>query len=355
MQTTHALLRRTGWLTLLISPQLVWCWTVKIVNLTDEKITIDIKSSQAYVGWDKGPVSRSCEFIGKQVDAHAWRDFNYQEVNPLCAAPCTKSITITSPVQLDAPSTLTSCSNVIVIVRKDASGSWKLEYNDWTDDIIKMLEERTRMPVGVRKLYDELGDSPIQTLSVFRQPIMAGIRELMKIITKNELRKLNYDELYHTGFIITCKDQIIRLERNETVISDVQIIKLSEKKKLDQREVSLPRAISYHEFISNAMEGDPDFWKYHPITNNCQAFVLQCLKKNDIPVPDELHKFIYQDAAKIVEKSPILREFSISVTSLANRIDKILEGGSTTQHEIDDLIKRGEIIESSRSEIVPQP
>lgn len=327
MSQIHLLARKMICLIFLASIHFSECWVVKVINLTDEKITVDIHSTQLYPGWSAGrPTKRECEFIGKQVDPHASYDFDYKDVNAICIAPCTKSVTITSPIQLSSQNPLTSCSNVLVVVRKDESHAWNIKYHDWTAGIIKMLEERNRMPVKVRNIYDQFGDSPIQALAVFRQPIMSGIRELIKIITKNELKRLNYDELYHTGLIIKCRDQLIRLERNQTIASE--IITPADKQKLEQKDVVLPRTIRFNEFINNAMENDSKFWKYNPVDCNCQLFVLQCLERNTIEVPDDLRTFIYQDAGQVLANSPLLRQVSTSVTSLANRIDRIIEGTS---------------------------
>ncbi|HEV2916156.1 MAG TPA: hypothetical protein VGW78_00255 [Candidatus Babeliales bacterium] len=344
MYKIHLFARKMVYFIIFISTHFCQGWTVKVINFADEKITLDIHSTQMYAGWNdrcnhwcpKGCKywspkdywtgcleKKGCEFIGKQIDPHSSYDFDYKDVNPICVAPCTKSVTITSPIQLSAESTITSCSNVIVIVRKDEFNKWRIEYHDWTAGIIKMLEERTQMPVGVRDIYDKFGDSPIQAVSVFRQPIMSGIKELMTIITKNELKQLNYDELYHTGFIIKCQDQLIKLERNYTVSSD--IIKPGDTQELEQRDIVLPRIIHYNEFINKAMKNDPDFWKYNPINNNCQLFVLQCLERNTIKVSDDLRAFIYQDAKKVLANSPILKGIAITATSLANRLDKIIE------------------------------
>lgn len=334
MYKTHLFAIKMIYFIFLTSMNLSECWTVKILNLTNEKITVDINSSQIYPGWRKGrPIKRKCEFKGKQIDPHLTHDFDYKELNPICVAPCTKSVTITSPIKLRSQNTLTSCSDVIVIVRKDESNKWKIEYHDWTADILKMLAERTRMPAGVRDIYDQFGDSPIQEISVFRQPIMSGIRELVTIITKNELKHLNYDQLYHTGFIIKCRDQLIRLERNETVSSDIYIIKPGDKETFERRDIvlplttqKLPRIIRFNEFINKAMENDPNFWRYHPVTNNCQLFVLQSLEENNLEVSEDLRKFIYQDAEQVLANSPMLKNISIASTSLANRIGKIVEG-----------------------------
>lgn len=187
----------------------------------------------------------------------------------------------------------------------------------------EIFPERVNMPISVRDIYDEFGDYPIQALWVFRKPIQSGVKELLEITTKNERKKLNYDELFHTGFIVKCNDQLIRLERNHTIQTDAKITKDGG---FVEKEIILPSsAISFRTFINRAMENDPEFWKYHPVKRNCQLFVLQSLEKNDILVSDELRAFIFQDAKEVLANSPILKEFAIDVTSLANRIDNAVE------------------------------
>lgn len=329
MRTIRSFARTILYFVLLVSTRFSECWTVRVINATDEKITVDIRSTQSYPGLKSGrPTIKNCEFIGKQVDPNSSYDFDYRDVSPICVAPCTKSVTLTSPVRLTSKNKLTSCSNVIATVHKDESNTWHIEYRDWITDNAKLLEERTTMPAEVRNIYDQFSDSPIQAISVFRQPIMSGIRELITVITKNELKRLNYDQLYHTGLIIKCQNQLIRLERDQTITSTIHIMKQSEMQNIELKDIALPRTIRYDEFINNAMKDDANFWRYHPITNNCQLFVLQCLEKNNIEVSDDLRAFIYQDAAQVLANSPFLKEVSIKVTSLANRIGKITEGSS---------------------------
>jgi hypothetical protein len=187
----------------------------------------------------------------------------------------------------------------------------------------EIFPERVNMPISVRDIYDKFGDYPIQALWVFRKPIQSGVKELLEITTKKERKKLNYDELFHTGFIVKCNDQFIKLERNHTIQSDAKIIK---DEGFEQKEIVLPLTkISFRTFINRAMDNDPEFWKYHPIERNCQLFALQSLENNDILVSDELRAFIYQDAKEVLANSPILKEFAIDVTSLANRIDNVVE------------------------------
>lgn len=296
-------------------------WKVKIVNETDEKITVTIRSSQKYPGADLK--LKACGFKNKEIDANSSKDFRYKDINDVCLAPCTKSIKVTKPVELSANNPITSCSNVVAIVKQDEAGAWSIDYKDWTDDVLSIVEERKRMPLAVRKMCDALGDTPIESLAVFRQPIQAGINELITILTYKEIKKLNYDDLYHTGLIIKCQDKLIKLERISTISNE--IIKEKDLKDLELREINLPEQVSYEQFIVNAMKDDPTFWQYHPITNNCQLFVLQSLEENNVDISQDLHKFIYQDAAKVMAKQPALQKFATGVTSFANRLDNLIE------------------------------
>jgi hypothetical protein len=297
-------------------------WTVKVVNTTDEPITINIHSSQKY------PTAKltmqECGFSNEEVAPNESQDFVYKDANAICRYPCTTSVEIIEPIKKTVKSPLTSCSNIIVTVSQNDAGEWKVDYADWTDEVAKFVEERKEMPRKVRKMLDQIGDSPIESIAVFRQPIQAGVNELITNLAKNEIKKLNYDDLYHTGFIIKCQDKMIKLERTST-ISNAIIKPKDLSRDLEQREIPLSSPITYKEFIVNAMENDPNFWNYHPIRNNCQLFVLQCLTKNDIPVSDDLRAFIYQDAGKVLARNPSLRQFARDVTSLANRIDNMLE------------------------------
>jgi hypothetical protein len=306
-------------------------WVVKIVNETDQKIKVNIRSSQKYPTADF--TLKECSFKHQEVEPNSSRDFKYKDINDICIAPCTKLVKVISPVTLSANNPLTSCSNVIVTVKQDESGQWSIEYRDWTDDALELVEERKRMPLNVRNMCDKLKGRPIQSISVFRQPIQAGLNELITILIHDELRKLNYDDLYHTGFIIECQGKLIILERNNTVSNE--IVSDNRVKHLERRAVTLPQPTNYDQFIINAMKDDPNFWKYHPITNNCQLFVLQCLEENGVEISEQLHKFIYQDAGKLLAKNPIFKDFAVGATSLANRIDNLIEKAETEPTKID--------------------
>jgi len=305
----------------LTSIHLTEAWTVKVVNETDKKITVNIKSSQKYLS--SKIEQKKCQFTAQEVGPNSSRDFNYKDISSVCQVACTRAVNVIKPVKVSAKNNLTSCSNVIAYVRQDESGKWKIEYQDWTDEAAKLVEERKKMPLAVRKMFDKFGDSPIQSISVFRAPIQAGVNELITNLTQKQLKTLKYDELYHSGFIITCQNTLIRLERNATVSN--MIIKPGDIEDLEQRTVVLPQPTTYKEFIIKAMENDPDFWKYDPVTRNCQLFTLQCLEKNNIEVSDDLYEFIYQDAAQVLSESPKLRGFAEGVTSLANRLDYLIE------------------------------
>ena len=209
-------------------------------------------------------------------------------------------------------------------VSRDAkTGQLKVKYEDWSDRAATLVEARMTMPIAVKKIYDQFADKPIESLSVFRAPVQRGVNELITSVTQAEMKKLGYDDIFHTGLIIRVGGKVIRLERNQTVSSKVvsDPSQLKDLNDLEQRELKLPRTITYKELFDNAMRDDPQFWLYDPVTRNCQLFVLQCIDENRIPLPDIIRAFIYQDAKAMLAKYPSLQKFATEVTNIANRAD----------------------------------
>jgi len=319
-------------LTSITSINFTECWTVKIVNFTNKTIKVNINSTQSYPGWEKGrPVKRDCSFIGENVEPHATRDFDYKTVNIICAGACTKSVEITSPVSLSASNPLTSCSNVIVVIRQNKfTQKFAITYHDWASAILDILAERTRMPVQVRDIYDEFSDDLIQSLRIFRRIVKGGANQLIKTIAKNETTTLGYDDIFHAGFIIGLSGgKFLKLERVATVSSDAsETIEGVREEGFEERDVNLPKGnLTFGKFLENAMENKPDFWKYEPSNNNCQLFVLECLDSNKISLSDDLYNFVFQDAGTILANHPGLKALSIGITQLENRINNLVEGG----------------------------
>lgn len=329
MNSIRLFTKKTIYFFFLASAHFSGCWTVKVINLTDEKVTINIQSNQYYPGLQSGRVvNRRCEFIDKQIEPHATSDFKYKDVNRICVAPCTKSVTITSPVNVVSNNPLPSCSNIVVMIRKDASNNWNIKYHDWTNDIAQMLAERTKMPLEVRNICDLFGDKEIQEIYAFRKPI--GPSLLAKTLAKKELKELEYDNLYHTGLIIKCDNKFIKLHRIQTISSKTLKEKPENKNGFESTDIPLNKTITLNQFINNAMKNDPIFWKYDPTDNNCQLFVLQCLDRNNINVSDNLRAFIYQDINQIMAKNPQVKNFITKTISIANRLGNIVEGITRT-------------------------
>jgi hypothetical protein len=97
----------------------------------------------------------------------------------------------------------------------------------------------------------------------------------------------------------------------------------------------------------------PKFIPYHPDSNNCQDFIISCLKANGIK---EGHDFVKQDTSMIFKDKGWLSGTARNVTDLGGYSDVVLRGGliramkagklsnnELTDADIDDLAKQFKI------------
>lgn len=78
-----------------------------------------------------------------------------------------------------------------------------------------------------------------------------------------------------------------------------------------------------------------NFFAYNAKTNNCQRFIYNILKYNDL-LTNKYENFVLQDSLKILEKTPIFNNILNVSTLLAEKGDIILQGGSTSNYSLSD-------------------
>jgi hypothetical protein len=92
----------------------------------------------------------------------------------------------------------------------------------------------------------------------------------------------------------------------------------------------------------------PKFIPYHPDSNNCQDYIISCLKANGI---NDGHDFVKQNTEMIFKNKGWLSSTAKSVTDLGGKFDALLKGGmlkkmrarglsnELTDGEIEELIE----------------
>jgi hypothetical protein len=197
-------------------------------------------------------------------------------------------------------------------------------------DIKKVVEKRKDgiYPPAMRKLLAQIGDEKINKLVVIRTPLNDFTRALLSLISLNEfnnaVNKAKYDKMFHLALFIN--DKFI-LDKQEVLklVPSINAIKDNTEK----MDVPLNnQTISLNAFLDKTKQymGDYAFTNYQSRYNNCQDFVIACLKSNDL-LTNDLENFIKQDANRIFENMPAISERIANwLTDAGAVVEKLIEG-----------------------------
>jgi hypothetical protein len=70
--------------------------------------------------------------------------------------------------------------------------------------------------------------------------------------------------------------------------------------------------------------GNMRFYEYDSISNNCQNFIFNLLKYNDIYINEMVRNFVIQDTSKLLNN--FAQKMARFATDTANRLGLVLEG-----------------------------
>lgn len=201
---------------------------------------------------------------------------------------------------------------------------------------------RNQAPPQVRKFLEQHNGWMVRTIDVCRVPIFGIIQKLINVLRKLTLQKQNalYDKLFHLYMVVSIQSpdgksmRNVRIERNQTF--EISPVKISDLDPSDGecKKVSAPSNTDIVAFIGKAVKG-PDFWRYHPISNNCQEMLIQVLRANNVLTP-ALETFIKQDVSDLLPK--IFGDLGQAITDKAHGFDRIVSGNGKKGMCCDKLI-----------------
>jgi hypothetical protein len=183
---------------------------------------------------------------------------------------------------------------------------------------------RTKPPPAVRNLVSKERNEKITSMKVVRSPVSSVVQNILNTISGGQIEQnrmnLHYDNIYHLGLQVTLANgHSFVLERNQSV--QVNPVRAFEA----ERTVNIGKDIMLGELLENGAKDDKNFWRYNPVTSNCQQFVTALLKGSNL-MNSELDSFINQNAVKLLENSPLTKKIAESVSDFASRLDILLHG-----------------------------
>lgn len=210
-----------------------------------------------------------------------------------------------------------------VFVKKDEmKGGCDCQEGEGIGDVIERIKAffqgpRNNYSPSIRKLLPMLADKKILSIQICRSPIQSFIQKIIDIV---KIKETPYDKFFHLYGIIKLDDgQSYRFEKNQVI----EITKSSKETDSDCVPAS-GSGILFGEFFMKAQQSAGEtYFKYDGFTNNCQDFIITCLKANGI-LTAQLTTFIKQDASKLVP--PLLETLGKKVTDLAGAADVLVHG-----------------------------
>jgi hypothetical protein len=225
----------------------------------------------------------------------------------------------------------------------DTTNLFNKTTTDANDFITKVKYGRTDLSPKVKNILDQYGDAVILKATVGRKPITQIIGMIVKTISNTP-----YDTLFHLFIQLETTKGRILIEKNAQINLDVN------------RDVSnaqympvenIPQGLTVNQLMLNTKNKMGDkFIPYSAKNNNCQNFIMNLLKANQMDTP-ELIKFVKQDTEDIF-KDDNFKNFANTITDLGNRLDIIRQGGNlqygraineTSNYELDKLMKHYKI------------
>lgn len=177
----------------------------------------------------------------------------------------------------------------------------------------------TQYPPRVQDFLNKYGNDTISNITLRRAPIKGVINTLLNWISFgkwNEVRKkYGYDTFYHLSMVFDVanttavleKNQVINLSTGYNQQPDTQILRITNP------------SLTVNEMMDRTRKqmGDEKFFTYDAFTNNCQVFLLNVLKANNMLTPS-VQSFILQPIDELVKELPgYLKPVARTLTDIA--------------------------------------
>ena len=196
----------------------------------------------------------------------------------------------------------------------------------------------TKLSPKNQQILDTYGDKRILGITLKRTPVSGLLTGALNVFSGGEFgrrQKLkDYDELFHLFMEFNLDGgKRITLEKNERI---TMTINAPNRPNTEVERVSpIPTNLDLNTIIAKTKDrmGDKAFFDYSAKDNNCQDFLVNVMKANNIGNADDM-TFVKQQTQELFRDMPRLRKLSNTLTSIGARGKVILEGG-----DINDKIK----------------
>ena len=154
-----------------------------------------------------------------------------------------------------------------------------------------------------QRVFDMYSGYEIKRLQIYRTPVSSAINSFLKVISFGKFNN-EYDKLFHLALIATVQtpqgDKNVVLEKNATIN-----ISTSYKTNSDTEVMDVPlqnKQLTIKSLLDNTLSqiGNKRFFLYDAFTTNCQQFIIDILKSNNLD-NQQITNFVLQPLDKLVK------------------------------------------------------
>jgi hypothetical protein len=187
----------------------------------------------------------------------------------------------------------------------------------------KIINGRNEFSPKVKRILNAVGEIPIESANLVRYPISSILTGAFNLIN---FQSEPFDKLFHLCIIFTLSNgNRILLEKNEVIKMDV-----NPNQHNGSENIGVPNINNktINGILGNMLSsmGENKFFNYSAYDNNCQIFILQLLKSNNLE-NQENSQFVKQNTEYIFQNNVELRKLTNTITDVAGRLDIIKQGG----------------------------
>lgn len=194
---------------------------------------------------------------------------------------------------------------------------------------------RNDYPPNVRQVIQQIGNDPIISMYVRRDPIkgmLSGALNLLTLGKWDEMRKkYNYDKVFHLGLEIAVKVNPSSNQVARYVVEKNEVINIGPAKSATPDTEFYPVPMNGSITLNTLLAGGqrvlgPRYFTYDAFQSNCQDFVLALLSGSGLATP-ELTAIVKQPLEQVLEGLPsYTRGIAKGVTDFAAIANVALHG-----------------------------
>jgi hypothetical protein len=198
-------------------------------------------------------------------------------------------------------------------------------------------------PPKVRKILKDYGNEVISELTIKRTPVSGLLTGALNIASLGKFAKRMkdkaFDELFHLFLEITTKsNKRLTVEKNEVIVIELAG---AERPKTEIKKVTtnLPQNLTIQQMLDKTKEamGTENFFRYSAIDKNCQDWLLNIFRANNIGDETDL-KFIKQDTKQLFKDLPYLAKLTNAITDLGAKVNVITEGAGVSNYVVQSVV-----------------